>query len=232
MRGCVLLLSLVCATAGVAQSPPDGPINAEQGPRYESGIGGALLLTNHGFGIGGVFRHGLFGSTSLIVDASIGAGKDEREQEFFAGPFGETVTPFKRHYFLMMPVTVGLEQRMWATSIEDNFRPFVQLTGGPVLGYQWPYFDDLNDNGIRDPGEPVRGPFDLSGGSFRLGVGGLVAFGAYFGEGDGNTLGLRIGYAAQYFHEPVDLMEPRPEIVGPSKQYFGTPSVAFLLLFR
>lgn len=197
---------------------------------FTEGIGGSVLLTNHGFGIGALARTGIFEQTSLVIEVSLGAGKDEREQEFFAGPFGETVTPFKRNYFLMLPVTAAIEQRLWTDTIEDNFRPFVQLGVGPVLGYQWPYFDDLNENGIRDPDEPLRGPLNFSGGSFRYGLSGIVSLGAYFGDAGANTIGVRIGYAMQYFTEPVDLMEPRPEIENASRQWFGSPVITIHLL--
>lgn len=192
---------------------------------YTDGLGASVLLTNHGFGVGALLRTGVGAHTSLFIEASVGAGKDEREQEFFTGPFGETVTPFKRNYFLMLPVTVGIEQRLWAETIEDDFRPFIQIGAGPAVGYQWPYFDDLNGNGVRDADEPRRGAFNLSGGEFRFGAAGLAAFGAYFGGEGGGGVGLRIGYAAQYFVRPVDLLEERPQIDRPSRHFFGTPLV-------
>lgn len=189
-----------------------------------------MLLTNHGFGLGGIVRLRLAEHTSAVIDLSITAGKDAREQEFFVGPFGETITLFKRNRFLMMPLHVGLEQRLWPVAIEDDFRPFVHIGGGPVLGYQWPYFDDLNDNGRRDPGEPTRGAFDLRGGSFRTGVASTASFGAYFGSGRGNTVGLRLGYAVQYFFQDVQLLEERPEIERSSRRFFGSPVITLHLI--
>jgi hypothetical protein len=219
-----LVLLLAATPAAVAQND-----TLDVRPLTD-GIGGSLLLTNHGFGIGGLFRTGIGESTSLVLEASLGVGKDEREQEFFSGPFGETVTPFKRNNFLMLPLTIGLEQRLWSAAIADDFRPFVQLAVGPVVGYQWPYFEDFNENGIRDPGEPLRGTFDLRDGSFRFGSAGIAGFGAYFGEAGERTIGLRIAYAVQYFLQPVDLLEPRPQIEEPSRQFFATPVITLHLL--
>lgn len=221
-----LLLILALAATPAAMAAND---TLEVRPLTD-GIGGSLLLTNHGFGIGGLFRTGIGESTSLVLEASLGVGKDEREQEFFTGPFGETVTPFKRNHFLMMPLTLGLERRLWAEAIEDGFRPFLQLAAGPVVGYQWPYFEDHDGNGIREPGEPLRGSLDLRGGAFRFGWAGIGGFGAYFGEAGDRTFGLRIAYAVQYFLEPVDLLEPRPQIEQPSRQFFATPVITVHLL--
>jgi len=229
-----LALPLAAALAWTLAAPPAAaqltlPSDTLSGSVYGSSAGGALSLSNYGFGASGALRHPLSGAASLVVEFGLGAGKDEREQEFFTGPFGETVTPFKRHHFLMLPFTLGVEQRLWAEAIEDDFRPFFLIGSGPVLGYQWPYFEDENGNGIRDPGEPKRAALDLRGGSFRFGWGGTVGLGAYFGDGPG-AVGLRIGYAAQYFTEPVELLEPRPEIERPERRFFGTPVVSFHVL--
>jgi hypothetical protein len=226
MRMLAILAAFVFATAPAGLAQQD---SLSVRP-FTEGLGGSVLLTNHGFGIGGLWRLGLASNTSLVLEASLGAGKDEREQEFFSGPFGETVTPFKLNNFLMLPVTLGLEQRLWADAIEDNFRPFIQGGAGPVAGFQWPYFEDHNSNGIREPDEPRRGPFDFRDGSFRFGTAAIIAVGAYFGEGDRNTIGVRIGYAMQYFLEPVELLERRPQIEQSSRQFFGTPVLTLHVL--
>jgi hypothetical protein len=168
--------------------------------------------------------------TSLLLEASIGAGRDEREQQFFVGLFGETVTPFKRNYVLMVPVHFGLERRLFRRSIEDDFRPFVQLTAGPTVAYQWPYFDDVDSDGLRDDGEERLGAWGgLSRGEFRLGAGGTAGFGAYFGRGR-SAQGLRFGYAGSYFFKPVELLEEDPAVEGPDRRFFGTPVVSFHLV--
>jgi hypothetical protein len=197
---------------------------------YGSGVSGAFLLTEFGLGAGGALRAGVGRGTSLLVEASLGAGRDEREQQFFVGLFGETVTPLKRNYALLLPVTVGVEQRVFRHAIEDSFRPFVEVTGGPALGYQWPYFDDVDGDGVRDDDEERLGPWGgLGRGQFRFGVGGTFAVGAYFGRGR-TARGLRFGYAASYFPTPIDLLEEDPDVERPSRRFFGTPVVSFHLL--
>ncbi len=227
----VLFLLIVCG-ATQAQPLPEPPDPEPAG--YGTGVGATLLLTNYGFGLGGVYRTAVGEATSLVVELSVGAGKDEREQEFFVGFFGDTVVPFKRSYVLLAPLYVGAEQRLFRAAIEDSFRPFVQVLGGPALGYQWPYFEDENGNGLRETDEAKLGLFSgLDEGSVRLGVGGTLAVGAYFGEGRRTAQGIRIGYTAAYFFEDVDLLEPRPEVESPAQRFFGTPVVSlyFVRLF-
>jgi len=216
--------ALLLARAGAAQ-PADTTVAA-----YDTGAGAAFLLTEFGLGAGALARLGIGAGTSLVVEASLGAGRDEREQQFFVGLFGETVTPFKRNYVLMAPLHAGLERRLFRDAIEDDFRPFVQVTAGPTLAYQWPYFDDADDDGRRGEGEERFGPWrGLGRGELRLGAGGTAAFGAYFGRGRA-TQGLRFGYSGSYFFEPVELLEEDPAVDGPTRRFFGTPFVSFHLL--
>jgi len=197
---------------------------------YGSGVGGSMLLTEFGFGAGGAYRYGLGAGTSLLFEAALGAGRDEREQQFFVGLFGETVTPLKRNYVLLLPLHAGVEQRVFRRAVADNFRPFVQLTAGPTLAYQWPYFDDTNGDGVRGDDEARLGPWrGIGRGEVRLGAGGTLAVGAYFGRGR-TVQGLRFGYAASYFPTPVELLEEDPAVEGPSRRFFGTPVVSFHLL--
>ncbi len=233
-----LFLALVafalCVATGRAQPLPEPltePPEPEGPAHYGTGLGATILLTNYGFGLGGVYRAAVGEATSLVAELSIGAGKDEREQEFFVGFFGDTVVPFKRSNFLITPLHIGLERRLFRGSIEDSFRPFVQALGGPALGFQWPYFEDGNGNGIRESDERKLGALSgLGDGSFRFGVGATMAIGAYFGESRRATQGIRIGYVGSYFFEDVELLELRPEVESPSQRFFGTPVVSLHLV--
>ena len=195
---------------------------------FGTSYGAGLLLTEYGFGLGGTLRHTAGPTTAVVLEGGLTAGKDEREQQFFVGFFGDTVVPFKRHYVVMAPLHAGVEQRLFADAIEANFRPFVQATAGPTLAYQWPYFDDANDNGVRDEGEPRLGYLDgLAQGEGRIGVGGTLAVGAWLGRSRRSAQGVRFGYAGSYFFEPVELLELDPGVEGPSRRFFGTPVVSF-----
>ncbi len=226
-----LFLLLLVLGFGIAHAQPLPEPPPEDLGHYGNGVGATLLLTNYGFGLGGLYRNALSETTSFVAEFSVGAGKDEREQEFFIGFFGDTVVPFKRSYFLVAPLHIGIEQRLFRESIEDSFRPFVQLLAGPSAGFQWPYFEDSNSNGIRENDERKLGALSgLNEGRFQLGVGGTLAVGAYFGESRRATQGFRIGYVGSYFFEPVDLLELRPEVESPTQRFFGTPVVSLYLV--
>lgn len=222
-----IALAAVFTSASAAQTdlPPLPPDTTAA--RYGSSTAVAFNLTEYGFGIGAAGRTRLTNDLSIAVELGIGAGRDEREQQFFVGFFGDSVIPFKRNYALLAPLHIGVEQRLFRRTVEDNFRPFIHASVGPSLALQWPYFDDRDNNGQRDDGEETLGVFEgLNDAEPRLGVGGTVAVGAAFGRGR-TMQAIRFGLETSIFPAEVDLLEDRPEVESPSRQAFWTPVISF-----
>ena len=216
----LVLLAVVAAPAAAQRADTSAT-------RYATSAAVAFELSEYGLGAGGVVRLGIGRDLSAVAELSVGAGRDEREQRFFVGFFGDTVTPFKRNYVLLAPLHVGLERRLFREQIEDNFRPFAALAAGPTVGYQWPYFDDLDGDGVRDADERTLGATaGLGRGEARLGVGGTLAVGAHFGRG-GTTQALRVGLQGTYFPAEVEPLELDPRVEAPSRRVFVTPVVTF-----
>jgi hypothetical protein len=129
--------------------------------------------------------------------------------------------------------------RIFSDRIEDSFRPFLQIAGGPSFGWEYPYFNDCNGNGvfeleadcdgngtIDNPDEGERRLSSLDAfpkGKLRIGVGGSIGIGAYFGYSKRGILGLRIDYSVSYFFKGVQLLE---ETIRPRQYAFGTPKVS------
>jgi len=199
-------------------------------------LGFALSLTNSGFAVGGYLRDSLSTRWSALVDVAVGPGKDEREVAFF-NRFGQKSVPGKVNYLLVAPLHAGLQRRFFMDTIEDNFRPFAQLSAGPTFAWEYPYFADCNGNGVFDVradcnGDGTQGATegDERLGSYRafsrgralLGFGGGLTFGAYFGTGDRGARGFRVGYAFSYYFAGTTLLEV--DLDAP-RHYFGTPHV-------
>ena len=200
---------------------------------YGTGIGLEILLTNSGFGLGGYYRQSMYKATSVLVEINIGAGKDEREIGL-SNIYGQRIIPGKANYLLMLPLQGGIQQRLFRNQIEDNFRPYLQISGGPTLGWEYPYFDDRNQNGEFNSESESRYNY-LSGlikGDVHLGVGGFIGLGAHFGRSQQVARGIRIGYRFDYFSEGIYLLEPAHH---EAQQFFGSPTVSLTfgrLLFQ
>jgi hypothetical protein len=227
---CLLAIVLLGAAAAGAQAgeelapfPPDTTAHL-----YGTSAALALLLTEDGLGAGGAGRTALTPDLSFVFETALGAGRDEREQRFFVGFFGETVTPLKRNYAVLVPLHVGLERRLFRRQVEDNFRPFVALTAGPTIALQWPYFDDADRDGVRDSGEERLGPLrGFVQAQPRLGLGGTLSVGAAVGRAGQAIQSLRFGFTGHVFPARIDLLELDPEVESPSRRTFWTPTVSF-----
>lgn len=229
----LLAVSLLVAPAAPHAQPLPAYAPDTTATAYGTSSSVVIRLDEYGFGLGTAVRAGLSPDLSLTIEAAIGAGKDAREQQFITSIFGDRVTPLKRNNALLLPVHIGLEQRLFRRTVESNFRPYVAAAAGPVVALQWPYFDDRNGDGIRqeDDGEDLLGAFGGVGETeVRFGLGGSAAVGAYFGRGTQRAQGLRFGFIAHYFPAEVDLLELAPEVEDPSRQWFVTPVVSYHLV--
>ncbi len=230
MVAMVFLLSLGSTPAWAQDQSSEGAPEKIRANPFGTGAGGQILLTNNGFGLGGYYRREVNATTSFLVEASLGPGKDDRELKF--SQYGRNFIPNKRNYFLMSPVHIGIQHRLFSEHIEENFRPYLHVTGGPTLGWEYPYFGDENGNNLYD--EDIDQPYDIFSafprGRMRFGLGGMLALGANFGSSRRVTQGIRFGYALNYFLEGIQLLEP--EVKGAQK-LFHSPviSITFGKLF-
>ena len=229
--GWLVLLCLIALGAAPvrAQSTNPGPAAEPAAERavnpYGSGMGLSLMLTNSGFGIGGYYQRAFSRTSSFFAEASLSAGKDEREWRLFSYyGYGRSEIPYKANYLLMLPVNLGVQRRLFQESIRDNFRPYMQLTAGPSFGWTWPYFEDANGNGVYERDERVYDSIAaIPKGSPRFGLGGGIAFGAFFGSSRKVTQGIRLGYSFSYFFEDVQLLTNKPP-----QHFFGTPTISLI----
>ncbi len=227
----VVTLLTLCVIAATARRA-----DAQAPQRSDPTIGFALTLTNSGFGFGGYARDSLTTQWAMMLEASLASGKDEREVAFL-NRFGQKSIPGKANYLLVAPFRLGVQRRVFADQIEDNFRPFYQLSAGPTLAWEYPYFADCNGDGRFDVqvdcnGDEIvaEGEGDerlstyraLSRGRMLMGLGGALTLGAYFGRGSNGARGFRIGYAFNYYPTGTALLEVDSD---DPRHYFGTPFV-------
>ena len=199
-----------------------------------------MILTNNGFGLGGYYRDSVSTKLAFMAETRVGTGKDPREIAFFDS-FGRKSIPGKANYLLEAPIRLGVQRRLFAHKIEDNFRPFFELLAGPTIGWEYPYFEDCNGNqifelefdcsgdGLISPDEGER-RYDtfaaLPKGEALLGVGGSFGVGAHFGYSRKGIRGFRIAYSGSYFFSGIQLLESN---IRGRQKYFATPTISLFM---
>jgi hypothetical protein len=138
------------------------------------------LISNNGFGLGSFYRREYTDVLSGFVSFSISEAKDDNEKEYIDPYFGVSFVPGKVNRFLVMPLMVGVQRRMFKDDIVDNFRPYVSAAAGPTMIYVFPYTDDFFSA--------------LGKGRPKYTVGGYIGAGAFLGSGSSSLFGLNIRY--------------------------------------
>jgi hypothetical protein len=175
----------------VFTSPNKNLVTAQKTVSLLDAWGIDILISNNGFGLGGFLRHQyteeLYGTMTLAFSEA----KDDNEVEYVTY-FGQTVVPGKINRFILVPLHFGLQYRLFAEDILDNFRPYVNGAIGPTLIFASPYDREFFNS--------------LGYGRAHYSVGGYVGFGAFFGSDRESLSGINIRYYFEPIHGGIDSM--------------------------
>ena len=121
----VLLSILIFANAAMAFA---------QERKGEKGF--SVTLTNKGFGIGLSYNRNNGPASMFTSDFEI-INVNGQNEYTYTDPFD----PYRRSIkigdenLLLMPLMFGYRKNMWHDQIANNFQPYIQLSGGPVLAF-------------------------------------------------------------------------------------------------
>lgn len=253
-----LLLRASLPTTAIGQDRPEPELaEMEQPLSYmdldiRNGVGFRLQLNNFGFAVGGEYRRVLSRYTTGIFEIQVNGVRDESEQTF-QSYLGYSVIPNKYNRVLAFPALFGVSRRLFAENLSDNFRVFVQASGGPSPTFVYPYYNhDLYGLGFLPSG--FQQHYDVfqgwGEGTFILGGAGHLSIGANIGGDFGSLQSIRIGYFFNYYPDGIQIMEPRrtvrpdippeayladPELrdqfiqdAASKQHFFGTPHITFV----
>jgi hypothetical protein len=156
-----------------------------------------VLISNDGFGLGTfytrVFTQDLYGFITL----SISEAKDDREVEF-TDFYGNSFVPGKLNRFLVVPLTFGVQRRLFREEIVETFRPYVNAGAGPALIYSAPFTEitELPSGGLTF--KQVEFFESLGKGSANYTLSGYIGVGANFGADRSNLFGVNFRYYFTY----------------------------------
>lgn len=139
-----------------------------------------LMIGNDGFGLGVFYHHLLNDVVTAFATCSFSEARDVRQIDFVNYWTGAQWSPNKVNRVFRVPLFVGVQYRLFAEDITDNFRPYVQAGAGPVMLYITPaekeFFSSLTD------------------GFTKYTYGGFVGAGAQFGFDRSSVFGLNLRY--------------------------------------
>jgi hypothetical protein len=234
---------------------PDANIASLQN-QYGSAFGFNILMNNFGFGTGVEYRKIVAPESEFLATLRITGLRDASEQTFTDVFFGQQIIPNKFQRAFAFPLLIGIRKRLFSDIIQQNYRFFVSASGGGVMAYSYPYFDDINDNGYREQFqtffEPVNDIFTgISEGDWHTGVTGEFKLALDIGANFTRLSSIEFGYYFYYFPDGIQLMMPNQpktrQTVQPGQspfiideegqlvlepfyddqQFFGTPQITF-----
>ncbi len=165
-----------------------------------------ILISNNGFGLGGFLRHEYSEDLSGTMTLAFSEAKDNNEVEY-VDYYGQTIVPGKINRFILVPLHFGIQYRLFADDILDNFRPYVNAAIGPTLVFSSPYEKEFFNS--------------LGYGQAHYTVGGYVGFGAFFGSGHESLSGVNIRYYFEPIQKGIDSMLNSDGSIEKKKDFGG-----------
>jgi hypothetical protein len=156
-----------------------------------------ILISDNGFGLGLFYRREFTEDLSGFVSLSVSEAKDEREVEF-VDYFGNTFVPGKLNRFLVIPLSFGIQQRLFREAIVETFRPYLNIGAGPAMIYVSPFTRITKTPSGGLILEPIDFFDSLGKGSPHYTVSAFIGIGANFGADRSNLFGVNFRYYFTY----------------------------------
>jgi hypothetical protein len=203
--------------AGVLPQDPTSP------DKYPNVWSLDILLSNDGFGLGTIYRRTFTPDLSWFVAFSIAESKDEREVEYYDPYYGTPISPGKLNRFLVLPLSFGIQYRLFREDIVDTFRPFLNAGAGPAMIYMCPYMQLTQQPDGSITADQIDFFKSLGKGQPHYTVGGFVGFGANFGTDRSSIFGVNFRYYFTYLLSGAlpSLYDERTGAVAATKNDFG-----------
>ena len=164
---------------------------------YRNVWGMDILISNSGFGLGTFYRRALTPDLSGVIAFSISESKDDREVEQYDPFYQQTYTPGKLNRFLVLPLTFGVQYRLFREDIVETFRPYVNAGVGPAIVYAMTYVDIDASSGQLQVNQ-VDFFKAIGRGRVHYTATGFIGVGANFGGDQSSVFGVNFRYYFTY----------------------------------
>jgi hypothetical protein len=160
---CALLIALCIPDMATAQKKTKADAWKGKKP-WEFFINVAI----DGAGVGAKRKWGNMRKTMHGLTLQMVGVRGDDEQRFYSYYTGR-VDVQRSRYMFMFPLHYSWQRRLFAESVEDNFRPFIAAEAGPTFGIRFPSGHGLGGNLSRTESKVTLGGFLGGGMEFEVG---------------------------------------------------------------
>lgn len=153
-----------------------------------------IMFSEGGIGLGTFYRYSFSQKVTGILDLSMSESKDDREFEYINPYTGQSFIAGKKNRVFVLPLSLGVQYRIFEGSLTDNLRPYISAGAGPTMVMTTPYEKEF---------------FNAFGDAKTYyALGAYVGFGANFGLSKKSLIGLNVKYHyMRLFNGGVENME-------------------------
>lgn len=190
----ILLITAINVNAqGIGEIAPDKP-HIKFPP---NSLGVDLVFTEGGVGFGSFYRRAIVDDITFVTTFSISEAKEQNEFTRIDPYTLQSYTIGKKNRVFLIPLTFGLQHRLFKNSLYETLRPFIEAGIGPSIVLTSPYIDDQ--------GNQVEFFKSFGRAHSNYALGGYIGLGANFGIDTSSLIGLNIRYYyIQLFNDGVE----------------------------
>jgi hypothetical protein len=165
--------------------------------RYRKAWGFDIYASTNGFGMGAFYRYQYTPDFYGFIDFGVSEAKDDNEMEQYNYYTGQMYTPYKLNRIIMIPVTVGLQYRLFRDDIVETFKPYAVIGLGPTFLFTTPYEREFFNS--------------LGWAQAHYTIGGYIGMGANFGFDKKNLMGVNVRYYLIPYPDGLASLENKPK---------------------
>ncbi len=187
---------------------PNNPLITTDTSSYTNVYGLDILFSNNGFGVGFFLRKEYSRTFQGFISLAISEAKDEQEVEYYDPYTYQSYVPGKVNRFLVFPLTVGIQYRLFEDEILDTFRPYISGGIGPAIVLSSPYEKEFFSS--------------LSYAQAHYTFNAYIGGGAFFGSDKINIMGVSFRYYfIPVFNGIPSLVDANSGLVTKKKEFGG-----------
>ena len=125
--------------------PSPRPLLADQQTlqSLKQGFGIDLLFSSNGFGAGVFYQRIFNDKVSGFINLGISGARNTDEIEYYDQYAQQVFIPYKVNRLFILPLTLGVQYRVFADNIAETLRPYVSAGVGTTFVVAAPYVDNV-----------------------------------------------------------------------------------------